>query len=371
MESASLQDYLYLANCVPNGQLKLGRLLKQFGSLCSIRRSLLDQPSSPAQSKDDLLLHLLQQNEGRSEYKSEVDKAFKWAENPSNSIISFEDPRYPALLKEIDDPPPVLYVEGNPELLSRSQIAVIGSRRASVYGLRNAYWLGEELSKLGATITSGMAAGIDCKAHEGALACSGDTVAVVGTGIDICYPRSNKDLRHRIAARGLIISEFPLGSPPHGFHFPQRNRIISGLSLGVVVVEAAMKSGSLITARLAMEQNREVFALPGQITNPMSQGCHHLINDGVKLVQCVDDIAQEIKSWPSDLVSCPNLPQSRQVSNGERLILKTLKAEPSTLDYLLASVNVPEEELIRSLSALEARQLISFSHGRYNYLDRD
>ena len=236
--------------------------------------------------------------------------------------------------------------------------------------MRNAYWLGEELSKLGVTITSGMASGIDRKAHEGALAQSGDTIAVVGTGIDGCYPKINHDLRLRVRDHGAIISEFPLGTPPLSFHFPQRNRIISGLSRGVVVVEAATKSGSLITARLAMEQNREVFALPGQITNPMARGCHQLINQGVKLVQSVEDIAQEIGVWAEDLTAMATFNPAAAINNAERLILHTLKAEPATLDFLLASTNVPEQDLIAGLSGLESKQLIQFSYGRYNYCDR-
>jgi DNA processing protein len=215
-----------------------------------------------------------------------------------------------------------------------------------------------------------MAAGIDRKAHEGALAQNGDTIAVVGTGIDGCYPRLHKDLRQAIAEQGAIVSEFPLGSSPHSFHFPQRNRIISGLSRGVVVVEAGLKSGSLITARLAMEQNREVFALPGQITNPLAEGCHTLINEGVKLVQCVDDIAQEVGLCTLDAAATPNLSPPGASTNAERQILTTLKAEPATLDFLLASTDVPEEMLIMSLSALESKQLIQFIHGRYNYCSR-
>jgi DNA processing protein len=368
MESTSLQDYLHLSYCAPSAQLKLGRLLTQFGSLKALLREFQSQPTHKI--SDDLLCELELLNGRCKKCTTAVKNALKWQEKPSNYIICFEDPRYPPLLKEIDDPPPLLYVEGNHRLLSQIQIAVIGSRRASSYGLRNAYWLSQELSKLGVTLTSGMAAGIDRKAHEGALAHSGDTIAVVGTGIDGCYPRVNKDLKQTIVQRGAIVSEFPLGSSPHAFHFPQRNRIISGLSRGVVVIEAALKSGSLITARLAMEQNRDVFALPGQITNSMAAGCHYLINEGVKLVQCVDDIAQEIGLCTQDFAATDKSAPLGAATNAERLILNTLKAEPATLDFLLASTSVSEEKLIMSLGALEEKQLIQFSFGRYSYCRR-
>lgn len=366
MESATLQNYLHFACCAPNSQVKLGRLLKQFGSLNALLNEL--QGQTPLKSLDGLQIELSHSGDRCKTCQPAVEKALRWQEPRQRNILCFEDSRYPSLLKEIDDPPPLLYVEGNPELLNHPQIAVIGSRRASNYGLRNAHWLGEQLSKLEICVTSGMATGIDRKAHEGALAKDGKTIAVVGTGVDGCYPRENEGLRNKVVERGAVVSEFPLGSPPHSFHFPQRNRIISGLSLGVVVVEAAVKSGSLITARLAMEQNREVFALPGLITNPMAQGCHRLINDGVTLVQTIEDIAQEIGMGMS--TSAATLRPGEPSNNAERLILNVLKTEPATLDYLLASTPVPEPELISGLGALEAKQLIQFSHGRYNYLSR-
>ncbi|MFT4862674.1 MAG: DNA processing protein [Pseudohongiellaceae bacterium] len=368
MESASLRDYLHLSFCAPKAQLKLGRLLKRLGSLDSVQKKLLNPDSTHGVDELQRQLGLLNGRCKKCDWA--IEKALEWQNKPFSYIICYEDPLYPLLLKEVNDPPPVLYLEGNPDLLSQIQIAIIGSRRASVYGLRNAWWLGQELSKLGVTVTSGMAAGIDSKAHEGALAQTGATVAVVGTGIDGCYPKQNYGLRQRIRDQGVVVSEFPLGAPPHAFHFPQRNRIISGLSRGVVVVEAGMKSGSLITARLAMEQDREVFALPGQITNPMAQGCHQLINDGVKLVQSVDDIAQEIGLWADDLIVAVKLIHCGATTNAERLILNTLKAEPATLDFLLASTSVPEQDLIAGLSVLEAKKVITFSYGRYSYCDR-
>lgn len=369
MESATLQKYLHLSFCAPSSQVKLGRLLKRFGSLNSLLSEL--KIHTPRSLLDKVLLEWSQQGDHCAKCQPAIEKALNWQDQPANTILCYEDPDYPTLLKEIDDPPAVLYVQGNISLLSSPQIAIIGSRQASIYGKGNAFWLGEELNNLGITVTSGMAAGIDSKAHEGALHSKGNTIAVVGTGIDGCYPPGNRKLKQQLAANGALVSEFPLGSLPLSFHFPQRNRIISGLSLGVVVIEAAIKSGSLITARLAMEQNREVFALPGLITNPKAQGCHRLINEGVKLVQTIDDIVQEIGvSLNLATENAPKAVRNEISSKVERLILNVLTAAPATLDYLLASTTVPEDELIGSLSTLEAQSVIKFSHGRYNYLGR-
>ncbi len=369
MESDTLQSYLHLSFCAPSSQVNLARLLKQFGSLSSLITQV--QSQAPQSLLDKILLDCNQRDGRCKTCQPNLDRALQWQAQPAQTILCYEDSRYPRLLKEIDDPPPILYVQGNVSLLASPQIAIIGSRRASNYGLRNAFWLGDELSKQGITVTSGMAVGIDSKAHEGALHSKGNTIAVVGTGIDGCYPPRNHQLKQQIVANGAVVSEFPLGSPPHSFHFPQRNRIISGLSLGAVVIEAALKSGSLITARLAMEQNREVFALPGLITNPLAQGCHRLINEGVMLVQSVEDIVQEL-GIHLDLLATneSGLVQTENASNAERLILSALKAEPATLDYLLASISVPEEDLITGLSALEAKRVITYTHGRYNYLRR-
>jgi len=210
------------------------------------------------------------------------------------TAIELSDLRYPALLRNITDPPPVLYVDGELEPVDVQAVAIVGSRHATLYGIRTARTLAEELSRLGFTIVSGMARGIDRAAHEGALAAGGRTLAVLGCGLDVDYPPDHTQLRALVAVAGALLTEFPLGSPPLAAHFPRRNRILSGLSLGVVVVEAAENSGSLITAKLAADQGREVFAVPGPIDAPTSRGTHGLLKQGAKLTETVDDILEEL-----------------------------------------------------------------------------
>ncbi|MEP6600949.1 MAG: DNA-processing protein DprA [Nitrospirota bacterium] len=210
------------------------------------------------------------------------------------TTIEISDVRYPVLLRNIPDPPPVLYVDGELEPVDVQAVAIVGARHATLYGIRIARTLAEELSRLGFTIVSGMARGIDRVAHEGALAAGGRTLAVLGCGLDVDYPPDHTQLRAQVAEAGALLTEFPLGSPPLAAHFPRRNRILSGLSLGVVVVEAAEGSGSLITAKLAAEQGREVFAVPGPIDAPTSRGTHGLLKQGAKLTETVDDILDEL-----------------------------------------------------------------------------
>jgi len=210
------------------------------------------------------------------------------------TTIEISDVRYPGLLRNIPDPPPVLYVDGELEPVDVQAVAIVGSRHATLYGIRIARTLAEQLSRLGFTIVSGMARGIDRVAHEGALAAGGRTLAVLGCGLDVAYPPDHTQLRAQVAEAGALLTEFPLGSPPLAAHFPRRNRILSGLSLGVIVVEAAEGSGSLITAKLAAEQGREVFAVPGPIDAPTSRGTHGLLKQGAKLTETVDDILDEL-----------------------------------------------------------------------------
>lgn len=212
-------------------------------------------------------------------------------------LLLHNDPAYPAQLKQLADAPPVLFYQGNPELLSGPQLAMVGSRRATPAGLKNAQAFAAEFADSGLTITSGLAAGIDTAAHRGALGRLGTTIAVVATGLDEVYPRSNISLARAIAENGCIISEFLPGTPARRAHFPQRNRLISGLALGVLVVEADTRSGSLITARLAGEQGREIFAIPGSIHSPTSRGCHQLIKQGAMLVETTSDVLSELKPY--------------------------------------------------------------------------
>ena len=223
-----------------------------------------------------------------------VDAALGWAAAEGNAIRTLADDEYPQSLLQTPDPPALLYLRGRRELLARPGLAVVGSRNATPQGMSNAEHFSRVFSSAGLTIVSGLALGIDAAAHRGGLDAAGSTIAVLGTGADIIYPQRNRALGERIAREGLIVSEFPLGTPPHGANFPRRNRVISGLARGCLVVEAALASGSLITARLAAEQGREVFAIPGSIHSPHAKGCHALIKQGAKLVESADDLLQEL-----------------------------------------------------------------------------
>ena len=218
----------------------------------------------------------------------------EWLAEPHHHLLALDDPAYPCLLREIDDAPALLYVAGRLDLLQRPALAMVGSRNPSALGAQTAEAFAQGFSEAGLTVVSGLALGIDAAAHRGALGGSGSTLAVVGTGLDIVYPARNRELAHRIAERGALVSEFPLGMTARADHFPRRNRILSGLALGCLVVEANLRSGSLITARLAAEQGREVFAIPGSIHSPLSKGCHLLIRQGAKLTECADDVIEEL-----------------------------------------------------------------------------
>ena len=233
-----------------------------------------------------------------------IDAALAWAAQ-GGTILTLADPAYPALLRHIPDPPPLLFVHGRLELLAATSLAVVGSRTASIDGERNARAFARALSEAGITIVSGLALGIDAAAHAGALEGSGSTIAVLGTGPDLCYPARNRALMAQVAEGGCILSEYAPGTPVRADHFPRRNRIISGLSSAVLVVEAAARSGSLITAHCALEQGRDVFAIPGSIHAARSKGCHALIKQGARLVESAAEILQEM-NLPA---AVPNAPQ--------------------------------------------------------------
>jgi DNA processing protein len=225
-----------------------------------------------------------------------VDSALRWCAEPGNHILTLADPGYPQSLLDIPDPPVLIYVKGDPSVLGRSALAVVGARSATPQGVANAAAFARSLADSGLAIVSGLALGIDTAAHQGALeSASGTTIAVIGTGADRVYPARNKTLAHQIVTHGAIVSEFPLGTAPLRHNFPRRNRIIAGLARGVLVVEAAVGSGSLITARLATDSGREVFAIPGSIHSPLSRGCHRLIRDGAKLVETAEDVLEELR----------------------------------------------------------------------------
>jgi DNA processing protein len=278
-----------------------------------------------------------------------VATALKWLEDPANSVITFADPDYPSLLLNIADPPPILYLKGRRELLSSRMLAVVGSRSATPAGLANAEAFSEATSNAGFCVISGMALGVDAAAHRGGLRGISASIAVVGTGLDIIYPASNRKLAHELAEKGALISEFPLGTPPLGSNFPRRNRIISGMSNGCLVVEAALQSGSLITARQALEQGREVFAIPGSIHSPLSKGCHALIKQGAKLVESADDILEEL--------GYPVVPDAaRQIDkpeHNESLLLRHLGHDVISIDSLCQRSGLTVETVSAMLLSFE------------------
>lgn len=265
------------------------------------------------------------------------------------------EPGYPALLLQAADPPLLLYAQGDPAWLAKPAVAVVGSRRATPQGEANARAFAKSLSLQGWVVVSGLAQGIDGAAHEGALQGPTGTVAVVGTGLDRVYPPKHKALAHRIAQQGCIVSEFPPGTPALPHHFPQRNRIIAGLSQGTLVVEAAVESGSLITARMASEAGREVFAIPGSIHSPQAKGCHALLKQGAKLVESAEDILEELRvGKPPPAVELPS-----QESLVKDPLLQALGHDPVGLDELLGRTGWPVAELSARLLSLELEGLVA------------
>ncbi|MCQ3829931.1 DNA-protecting protein DprA [Microbulbifer elongatus] len=286
-------------------------------------------------------------------------------------LLHREDDNYPALLKQIDRPPPLLYVTGDPEALSLPQVAVIGARRASRAGLDNAEAFSADLAAAGFAITSGLALGVDAAAHKGALRSEGKTVAVLGTGVDRIYPVRNAVLAEQIVAGGgAIVSEMPLGTAPEAGNFPRRNRVISGLSLGTLLVEAAVRSGSLITARLALEQNREVFAIPGSIHNPMARGCHHMIKHGAQLVETSADIVTQLGGLLSGMAEQPSLfdypaTPTQALPPDQRSLIAALGGDLRSIEQLAQDTGGDTGDLMANLLHLELEGLVEQLPGGY------
>jgi len=282
-----------------------------------------------------------------------IEAAHAWCAQPGQYLVALDDPAYPRALSHIPDPPLLLYIKGRIDLLARPALAIVGSRNATGQGKANALAFATALSGAGVCVVSGLALGIDAAAHEGALRGPGSTVAVVGTGADLFYPARNRALAERIAQEGCIVSEYPPGTPPTPGNFPRRNRIISGLSSGVLVVEAAAQSGSLITARVAGEQGREVFALPGSIHAPLAKGCHKLIRDGARLVETVDEILDAMRISP--LASAPPASDGAAVPLEAHCqqLLALLGHDPIDTDTLLAHSGIDIGQLSMALLALE------------------
>lgn len=282
-------------------------------------------------------------------------------------VVLRDEDTYPQMLREITDPPNLLYVQGTIEPVDNLAIAVVGSRHATHYGKRQAESLGRALGMAGITVVSGLARGIDAAAHRGALKAGGRTIAVLGSGLLNLYPAEHQDLAAQISAQGAVITECHPQQAPKSGSFPKRNRIISGLCLGTVVVEAAQRSGALISARLAMEQNREVFAVPGPVSSRMSRGCHQLIRDGAKLVESVEDILEELGplSIPTELPSRETIrhPAELKLSEQETQILQAIQMEPTSLDDVVNRSGLPVQRVLSTVSVLEMRRLVKRLNG--------
>lgn len=292
-----------------------------------------------------------------------------WLDDPSNHVVTLADAHYPQAFLQVPDPPPLIYVKGRLELLQRAALAIVGSRNATAQGAANAEAFARTLSDAGLTIVSGLALGIDAAAHRGGLAGGSGSVAILGTGADVVYPARNRALAHALAARGALLSEFPLGTRPIAGNFPRRNRLISGLALGCLVVEAASESGSLITARLAAEQGREVFAIPGSIHSPLSKGCHALIKQGAKLVESAQDILEELR-LPLPPPSQPAQPASVSEARAQRL-LAALGDDPCDRDTLAMRSGLAAAEVAALLTQLELDGLVaSLPGGRVQRVHR-
>lgn len=351
----SLADLLRLQHAPGLGLAGAHELLARFGTASGIRNAGREQLRAAGIKTDTIDDLLAPSNSGA------VDAALAWAQTPGHSLVGLDDPLYPPLLKTIANPPLLLYVRGNPALLSEPQLAIVGSRNPTPGGREAADGFAEHLARSGLVITSGLALGIDGAAHEGALKAGGATIAVMATGADRLYPGRHRNLAERIVKEGALITEMPLGTQPLPALFPQRNRIISGLSLGTLVVEAALRSGSLITARLAMEQAREVFAIPGSIHNPLARGCHQLIRQGAKLVESVKDILEELAPQLSAVLRSDDVPAifGAQAADADgldgdyRKLLENMGFDPVSIDQLVERSGLTAQEVASMLLILE------------------
>ncbi len=377
MNEATVIAYLRLLADNTFGAKRLSTLLVRFGSL----RQAREQSASTLQqlglnSKQGELLHGV----GciPTSVSDHVSGSLSWQNLTDQRIVTFESSDYPYLLKQIAAPPPLLFCHGDHSLLNQPACAIVGSRNATSYGLRQAKWFAAELAERGFTIVSGLAKGIDTVAHQGALSSCDRTIGVIGAGINVVYPKCNKQLHTDLTNRGLVVSEFLPGMPPKAMNFPQRNRIISGISLGAIVIEASLRSGSLITARMAMEQNRSVFAVPGPIDSELSAGCHRLLRDGASFAQTPDDVCDElIKGWHFEkqtVHSCENAyvkakdtvtkGSQHSLSQIETELLKNISETSLLLDTVVESSQFKEDEVFAALLKLEMKGLIVNEAGR-------
>lgn len=347
------------------GPASFSRLVGQFGSACSVFAATRSQLQSLKGLSEASIRSIVS-----IDYTALAEDDMRWLHSsPGHSVIFLGSDEYPPQLAQIHQPPPVLFLKGDKALLESMQLAVVGSRNPTPGGVENAQRFAHKLAACGLTITSGLAIGIDGAAHKGALGKTrtGKTIAVCATGLDRIYPSRHHDLAQLIAEEGLLVSEFPVGTKPLRENFPRRNRLISGLSYGVLVIEAALKSGSLITARYASEQGREVFAIPGSIHSPQSRGCHWLIKQGAKLVESTDDIAEELLAILPAITeekSAPDsMPELHQLTDAEAGLLKHIGYDPVGFDRLIERAGIPVETMTILISQLEIRGFLEILPG--------
>ncbi|WP_181156110.1 DNA-processing protein DprA [Burkholderia multivorans] len=403
---AGLRAWLQLAHAPSLPPAVLRALLDAFGSADALLRAPDD---AIAAASSPTAVRAVRASE-RADLDARTDAALAWLDVRGNAIVTLDDPAYPPRLRDLHDPPPLLYVKGRLDLLHARGIAVVGSRHATPQGLADAARFARALSDAGLTVVSGLALGIDAAAHQGALDGPSSTIAVIATGADLVYPARHHALAHAIAARGAIVSEWPLGTPARASHFPQRNRLIAALAIGALVVEAAPRSGSLITARLANELGRDVFAMPGSIHAPLAQGCHALIRDGAKLTATPLDILEEYglgepaargahtcaepaagdaranagvaglndvtaaaapdAATPGAADELPACPAGLPACPAEQAVLTALGYGPVTYEWLAERCGLPDDTLHRALLALElAGRVAPLAGGRYGRLD--
>jgi DNA processing protein len=364
----SLENWLLLRHTPGIGTTTFNKLLDALGTIEAVFNASHRQLSRLA-IKPDVISAL------NHSQMPDISADLDWLAQDNHHIITLHDERYPEQLKELSDAPLVLYVRGDADYLKQPQLAIVGTRNPTAAGLNIAREFASHLSNTGITITSGLASGIDGASHEGALQGLAGSVAVVAHGLDIVYPARHQKLAQQISEHGAVISEMPIGTQPQRGLFPRRNRLISALTLGTLVVEAAHKSGSLITARYAVEQNKEVFAIPGSIHNPMARGCHQLIRQGAKLVESADDILEElcisVKSpalYPlKDKENIPEKPKDlhKTLDPDHQKLLKCLAYEPSSIDELVQTSNFTAAEVASMLLILELEGIIVCQNGRY------
>ena len=360
-----LASWLQLSLTPGLGPATLRKLLQQFGlpqAVLARKRSELSTlaPAAALAALDS------------EPVANAVARALAWAAEPGHAVITLADETYPRLLLEIADPPPLLYARGRAELLQRSALAIVGSRNATQQGTANAEAFARTLSEAGLTIVSGLALGIDAAAHRGGLQGAGSTIAVLGTGIDVIYPQRNAALAAEIAARGLIVSEFALGSAPTAQNFPRRNRLISGLARGCLVVEAAVASGSLITARAAADQGRDVFALPGSIHSPLAKGCHVLIKSGAKLVESAEDVLTELSGFRPSGFASTREPSRAAGAQAESGLLAHMGHDPVDVDSLCSRAGLSAEQVSSELLRLELDGRVAvLPGGLYQRLEKE